>query len=307
MQALKFRVGHTIRRDSIHIDKLSFAAVLCVFQELFNRPLQNETLRYRDDESEWIDMSTDRELQEALRLNKDKTLELTTIRTSHREGCARPNSGSARVRGSWGFRNEDHPRRGEPIHHRQHKEEPSSDYFNRPSRFRHHAICDNCNTQIVGIRHKCNECLDYDLCSECIDKSDQVHPGHTYTALARSFPRWHHRRPERQETKEVTKQEEPSVQANDDNVPATEPESVDQQENNENKEDTVSHIEPQILAEEPSAPSVEVPAQPLNGAIIREALQTLAAMGFEDKQKNVRLILAHAGDLDQILEHLLAD
>jgi len=306
MQALKFRVGQTIRRDSIQIDKISFAALLTVFQELFNRPLHNETLRYRDDESEWIDISSDRELREALRLNKDKTLNLTTVRNFSRDTNVASNSGSARGRGSWGFRNEEHAPRAEPRQHRQHREDSSSGHFNRHNRFRHHAICDNCNTQIVGTRHKCNECLDYDLCSACIDNSEIVHPGHTYTALPRSFPRWHHRRPERQEAKEEDKQEELPVQAQtDDNIPAATQVNVDQQENNENIEQNVAQQEPQNSSEEPPAPPAAAAAPPLNGKIILEALQCLASMGFDDKQKNVRLILAHAGDMELILDELI--
>jgi len=307
MQALKFRVGQTIRRDSVQIDQISFAALLTVFQDLFNRPLHNETLRYRDDESEWIDISSDRELREALRLNKDKTLELTTVRNSFRDTHVAPNSGSARARGSWGFKNDQYDHRGEPRHHHQHRENPFG-HSNRANRFRHHAICDNCNNQIVGTRHKCNECLDYDLCSQCIEKSDQVHPGHTYTALARSFPRWHHRRPERQEAKEEAKQEETSVPAqNDENIPAATLVNVDQQENNEDTEQNVAQEQLQISSEHPPAPPAALPVQPLNGKTILETLQALAYMGFEDKQKNVRLILAHAGDMDLILEELFAE
>lgn len=29
-------------------------------------------------------------------------------------------------------------------------------------------FCDNCHDQVVGIRHKCLDCPDYDLCSSCI-------------------------------------------------------------------------------------------------------------------------------------------
>lgn len=300
MQALKFRVGQTIRRDSVPTEQLTFASLLTVFQELFGRPLHNETLRYRDDESEWIDISTDRELKEALRLTKDKALELTTARTPFRDAYFKPNSGSRRDTGSWGFKSEEFPHRRER-HNRPHKE-PSFDLSNRQNRFRHHAICDNCNTQIFGIRHKCNECLDYDLCSDCIDKSDKVHPGHTYTALARSYARWHHRRPARLDTKEEVK-EEPTVVANTDISRATE--ECRNQENEEQQE--VAQVEFQVLSVVPPAPAAQPAAQPLTTQIIREALHTLAAMGFEDKQKNVGLILAFGGDLDKVLEQLLTE
>jgi len=301
MQALKFRVGQTIRRDSVPTEQLTFASLLTVFQELFGRPLQNETLRYRDDESEWIDISTDRELKEALRLTKDKALELTTVRNPFRDAYFKPNSGSRRNTGSWGFTSEEFPHHRER-HNRPHKE-PSFDLSNRQNRFRHHVLCGNCNTEIFGIRHKCNECLDYNLCSDCIDKSDKVHPGHTYTALARSYTRWHHRRPARPDTKEV--KEEPTVVADID-VLGDEEDECENQENKEEQQE-VAEVQLQVLSVVPPAPAAQPAAQPITTKIIREALHTLAAMGFEDKQKNVGLILAFGGDLDKVLERLLTE
>ncbi|PRP79509.1 hypothetical protein PROFUN_12877 [Planoprotostelium fungivorum] len=49
--------------------------------------------------------------------------------------------------------------------------------------FHHSAYCDHCGTTILGIRYKCKECSNYDLCMTCIKLKDTVHPNHTYTAM----------------------------------------------------------------------------------------------------------------------------
>jgi len=48
----------------------------------------------------------------------------------------------------------------------------------------HPALCDSCNQRIVGIRYKCSQCPDYDLCSTCEPNSDKVHnPEHSFLKL----------------------------------------------------------------------------------------------------------------------------
>jgi len=47
----------------------------------------------------------------------------------------------------------------------------------------HAATCDNCMIQIYGMRHKCKDCPDYDLCEICINQKDKVHPEHHFTKI----------------------------------------------------------------------------------------------------------------------------
>lgn len=47
----------------------------------------------------------------------------------------------------------------------------------------HHAICDNCNKYIYGVRHKCLECPDWDYCASCVPKSYLIHPGHRFVPI----------------------------------------------------------------------------------------------------------------------------
>jgi hypothetical protein len=48
---------------------------------------------------------------------------------------------------------------------------------------RHNAYCDMCNHVIVGTRHKCANCPDWDCCDQCRVKADEVHPGHCFMAI----------------------------------------------------------------------------------------------------------------------------
>ncbi|KAK4229637.1 next to BRCA1 gene 1 protein [Podospora fimiseda] len=47
----------------------------------------------------------------------------------------------------------------------------------------HNAICDGCDKAIIGIRHKCLDCPDWDYCNDCVPNSPHVHPGHRFVPV----------------------------------------------------------------------------------------------------------------------------
>ncbi|KAJ5124679.1 Zinc finger ZZ-type [Penicillium bovifimosum] len=49
--------------------------------------------------------------------------------------------------------------------------------------FRHAAVCDGCDKRIVGIRHKCLSCPDWDYCHECVLTASEKHPGHRFVQV----------------------------------------------------------------------------------------------------------------------------
>lgn len=54
----------------------------------------------------------------------------------------------------------------------------------RPGRgVEHMAICDGCDKRILGVRHKCLNCPDWDYCSDCVGQANSTHPGHRFAAL----------------------------------------------------------------------------------------------------------------------------
>ncbi|KAJ5114630.1 Zinc finger ZZ-type [Penicillium alfredii] len=49
--------------------------------------------------------------------------------------------------------------------------------------FKHAAVCDGCDKRIMGTRHKCLSCPDWDYCAECIVNAHEHHPHHRFVPI----------------------------------------------------------------------------------------------------------------------------
>ncbi|TPX14429.1 uncharacterized protein E0L32_005393 [Thyridium curvatum] len=47
----------------------------------------------------------------------------------------------------------------------------------------HAAICDSCDSFIVGVRYKCLDCPDWDYCSQCHEDAGFIHPNHRFVPI----------------------------------------------------------------------------------------------------------------------------
>ncbi|KAF8931717.1 hypothetical protein BGZ58_007460 [Dissophora ornata] len=59
-----------------------------------------------------------------------------------------------------------------------------SRYTRRQDVVFHHASCDLCLNPIIGVRHKCFQCPDYDLCESCLPSAKSQHKDHTFIPIA---------------------------------------------------------------------------------------------------------------------------
>lgn len=48
---------------------------------------------------------------------------------------------------------------------------------------RHRAICDGCDQNIFGVRHKCFSCPDFDYCDDCVKNARKTHPRHVFAPI----------------------------------------------------------------------------------------------------------------------------
>jgi len=222
-----------------------------------------------------------------------------------------------------------------PCHFRQQSDIPQSEVV-------HPATCDGCGSRIKGIRHKCNDCLDYDLCQACKEKN--IHSEHSFTALLR--PTMQCQRPftqcNRNQECSNPKAEEtkPAQTSAPVTIPVQIPVKVEQPtpkpvsvpQPQPIKVESVPKVEqpapvptPAPVVSQPTpaplptsvptpAPAPKVPETILQAPSPKEdrplspfemKLKQLEEMGFLNRAKNVELMVKHSGDMVRIVRDLL--
>jgi len=124
-------------------------------QVILNGSTESFNIKYTDDEQDLITISDERDLVEAwtFGLQSQPTILRVTITKAEHSKCGRHHH---------------HP-------HRPHG--PRTPFV-------HNAICDACNQTIIGLRYKCSNCPDYDLCESCILGDKAAHdPSHKFIPI----------------------------------------------------------------------------------------------------------------------------
>jgi len=298
MISIKFRFDGENRRVSIS-DEASLEDVISLAKTLFGSVLEDREFcfKYRDDEGDIISISSTLELKEAIRIAKLIEIESPVIKFVI---IATP------------------------------KEVKSEDVV-------HHAICDGCEQNIKGIRYKCLNCPDYDLCSSCIQSKEKIHPEHEFASITRPLafpfgiprglvfgcPRFngHCRRRcnpnvdntatqsmENPKGNEESKEVEPkSGKEEKEQIPVKIPESprVD-------VSPVTSSVPFAAVTSPSSLPSSPVPSPKQETQKVEKQVspfelkvQQLEEMGFSNRALNIQLLIQTKGDIIQVVKKLL--
>merc|ERR1712137_72038 len=169
----------------------------------------------------------------------------------------------------------------------------------------HHAICDNCNQTIVGIRYKCLQCADFDFCEVCEAPETGHDQTHVFAKLYRpdqSIPVQKKKRgcPARKNRMNKLEKDVEALQQQVADLLAKKQAPVE-------VEPEVCEVAPEV-PQEPVAEEVEVVEEVVEAVEapispeIQKKLESLEAMGFEDNERNLAYLIAHNGDLDAVLE-----
>jgi len=175
---------------------------------------------------------------------------------------------------------------------------------------RHHAICDVCNQSIVGVRHRCLDCADYDECNVCHLRPAPHVDGHVFHAMpdpsVRAVPEevaLKHRA--MRETEEASKRAAAAQAEANKRAAEAEAEAIANKEREAalltklvapplpcNKVEDAVPVEPVVVDEkEPSA--------------FERNLQTLESMGFSDRKRNIQVLVRNRNKLFESIQELL--
>jgi len=179
----------------------------------------------------------------------------------------------------------------------------------------HPAICDHCNNYIVGLRFKCNSCMDYDLCEKCIQLKGVHDATHAFTKIETPFSRCPAARrrccrmnrnqcPVPVETQTVQKEEVKPTEKKEETKPIEkkeEPKPVEIKQ--EVKKEEVKKVEQ--LPKPVEAPKVEKKQEPAVAHPFEVKLKQLEEMGFGDRARNISLLVHNKMDLVKTIRDLL--
>lgn len=303
MPSVKIVYESQIRRVTLNED-ITFQQFKDIIQKLLSLEDKQILIRYQDDEEDLITVTSTEELKEALTLPAIVKFHVTLAtrpsqeqpnqcpRWRQQSGCGNQGRGCGRNR-FWG--RGCHPCQGNWRGGSGNQSTEGADV--------HPAFCDACSKQIQGIRYKCTVCDDYDHCQACQDKNSiegfHKHAFQTIRTPLESYQlHWNKIVHFPGGILEIFLGEDEEVQPQQTQNPAE-----------QKKEDMMESDQQQpSVPQEPKSPAQtkeskeEVKEEPFRYAA---ALQQLEEMGFNDRQKNIKILEKTKGDIVAAIREIL--
>jgi len=309
MFCFKFVYGTEIRRISVQ-NAVSVEELRALAQSLFENGISKDyVFQYRDDEGDNVTISSDRELSEAFRLFHSGAIIRFTI-------AERMNR-----------KTEEPAVKAEKIEMKDEKKEGCEAHrCEKWLKFRaHRAVCDECSVRIRGIRWKCTECPDFDLCDSC--RSKNIHSQHEFSKIelplrnAARFKAFKLQRladteiPKPVELKkeevtavttleekkpEQTKPEEKKPEEKKPEEKKPEEKKPEEKKPEEKKPEQTKPEEKKPEEKKPEDKKAEKQEHPFESK-----LKQLEEMGFTERSVNIALLVQYGGDLLAVVRDLL--
>jgi len=310
MFVIKLQLQDDIRRVTVE-NPVSLQELQKLAQSLFADTLPEQfSIKYKDDEGDVITVTNDRELDEAFRIFKEqRILRFILGRTQKPSGKCPFKFNLEDLEKEISINLEDIEKEVSPcieslMSQLQNAFPKVGEAFCELTTA-HRAICDGCNSRIFGVRWKCLECPDYDLCNTC-KESGKIHVNHKFDRIERQLP--FARSPETPKKEEPKKEEpkkvEPKVEVKKETPKAEEPKKEEPKKVEpkvEVKKETPKEAPKEVpKKEEPKKEEPKKEVSPLESKLIQ-----LEEMGFADRSRNIELLVTRKGDMLHVIRDLL--